>query len=29
MMAKMSSIKRNMDADPGYAAAMTMPKLID
>jgi Domain of unknown function (DUF4868) len=29
MMAKMSSIKRNMDADPEYAAAMTMPKLID
>lgn len=29
MMAKMSSIKRSMDADPEYAAAMTMPKLID
>lgn len=29
MMAKMSSIKRSMDTDPGYAAAMTMSKLID
>lgn len=28
MMAKMSSIKRSMDADPEYAAAMTMPKLV-
>jgi len=29
MMAKMSSIKRSMDTDPEYAAAMTMPKLVD
>ncbi|MBI5341590.1 MAG: DUF4868 domain-containing protein [Mycolicibacterium rufum] len=29
MMAKMSSIKRSMDADPEYAAAMTMPKLVN
>jgi len=29
MMAKMSSIKRSMDTDPEYAAAMTMPRLID
>jgi hypothetical protein len=29
MMAKMASIKRSMDADPDYAAAMTMPRLID
>lgn len=28
MMAKMSSIKRSMDTDPEYAAAMTMPKLV-
>lgn len=28
MMAKMASIKRSMDADPDYADAMTMPKLI-
>lgn len=28
MMAKMASIKRSMDADPEYAKAMTMPKLI-
>jgi Domain of unknown function (DUF4868) len=29
MMAKMASIRRNMDEDPAYAAAMTMPRLID
>lgn len=29
MMAKMSSIKRSLDADPQYAAAMTMPKLLE
>jgi hypothetical protein len=28
MMAKMASIRRSMDEDPAYAAAMTMPKLI-
>ena len=28
MMAKMASIKRSMDADPDYAKAMTMDKLI-
>ena len=27
MMAKMASIRRSIDADPGYAAAMTMPRL--
>src|SRR5690606_8990110 len=29
MMAKMASIKRSMDQDPGYARAMTMSNLID
>ena len=28
MMAKMASIRRSMDEDPAYAAAMTMPKLL-
>ena len=28
MMAKMASIKRSMEEDPAYAAAMTMPKII-
>jgi Domain of unknown function (DUF4868) len=28
MMAKMASIRRNMDDDPGYADAMTMPRLV-
>ena len=28
MMAKMASIRRNMDEDPAYAAAMTMPRLL-
>jgi hypothetical protein len=28
MMAKMASIRRSMDEDPSYAAAMTMPKLL-
>jgi hypothetical protein len=28
MMAKMASIRRSMDEDPDYAAAMTMPKLL-
>ncbi|MFZ5848880.1 MAG: Kiwa anti-phage protein KwaB-like domain-containing protein [Actinomycetota bacterium] len=28
MMAKMASIRRSMEEDPGYAKAMTMPKLI-
>jgi hypothetical protein len=28
-MAKMSSIKRSMQSDPEYAAAMTMTNLID
>lgn len=28
MMAKMASIRRSMDEDPTYAAAMTMPKLL-
>jgi hypothetical protein len=28
MMAKMASIRRSMDEDPGYAAAMAMPKLL-
>ncbi|MBV9593547.1 MAG: DUF4868 domain-containing protein [Actinobacteria bacterium] len=28
MMAKMASVRRTMDEDPDYAAAMTMPRLI-
>lgn len=28
MMAKMSSIRRNLEADPGYAAAMSMENLL-
>ena len=28
MMAKLASIRRSMDDDPSYAAAMTMPKLV-
>lgn len=28
MMAKMASIRRSMDEDPAYAAAMTMPNLL-
>lgn len=28
MMAKMASIRRSMDEDPSYAAAMTMPRLL-
>ncbi|UQX87349.1 DUF4868 domain-containing protein [Jatrophihabitans telluris] len=28
MMAKMASIKRSMDSDPDYAAAMSMPRLL-
>jgi len=28
MMAKMASIRRSMDEDPGYAAAMAMPKIL-
>jgi hypothetical protein len=28
MMAKMASIRRSMEEDPAYAAAMTMPRLL-